>query len=168
MFPRLEGPRRRNYSAPSNSMQPRGFLRMHIFMDGMRIVWRACRCSGVDATRIYSRASKRRARAIRASSLDTASPDRSPPSCLSSSPSHTLHAWLSRVSRKTLTGRVEEEWSGNRFRYSFVSFAAAAATRRATIPSSLFESISPFDEYARESGRGRRGGGIFLGDIFFS
>lgn len=59
-------------------MQPRGFLRMHIFMDGMRIVWRACRCSGVDATRIYSRASKRRARAIRASSLDTASPDRSP------------------------------------------------------------------------------------------
>lgn len=80
MFPRLEGPRRRNYSAPSNSMQPRGFLRMHIFMDGMRIVWRACRCSGVDATRIYSRASKRRARAIRASSLDTASPDRSPAS----------------------------------------------------------------------------------------
>lgn len=80
VFPRLEGPRRRNYSAPSNSMQPRGFLRMHIFMDGMRIVWRACRCSGVDATRIYSRASKRRARAIRASSLDTASPDRSPAS----------------------------------------------------------------------------------------
>lgn len=175
MFPRLEGPRRRNYSAPSNSMQPRGFLRMHIFMDGMRIVWRACRCS-VDATRIYSRASKRKgARSARARSTPRAPIDPPPSAGLSCSTtgSPSLRVSPPRVHLSSVPKDAGETSGGGMEREPFsillrVLRSCRCDTRRETTSSSTLsllhrESISPFVQVRMRKGARK----TRIGDIFF-
>lgn len=137
-------------------MQPRGFLRMHIFMDGMRIVWRACRCS-VDATRIYSRASKRKgARSARARSTPRAPIDPPPSAGLSCSTtgSPSLRVSPPRVHFSSVPKDAGETSGGGMEREPFsillrVLRSCRCDTRRETTSSSTLSLSSTVNQFRR-------------------